>query len=393
MNILFYVSCTPDPKNGGIERVSHILASQFIKQGHHCICVYYYRNETNNGHTSKVYDETYFLPYSDKHLVSKLRHIIEKHHIDLVMNQLAYIPIINNAFYKLRENMTFTLITVHHNNPVPNKYQFEVHQIRSLKDKIKNIIYKFSPNLLSIYHNIKLKTRLKKDITNSDAYVCLSESYIKAIKERFALTSSKLKFIHNPLTYNTFFDINTYHQKEKIVLFVGRYEEHQKRVSRMLKIWKRVEEYGYNGWTFILIGHGPSENMYKTMIDSLKIQNIKFLSKQDPLPYYLSASIFLMTSSYEGWGMTITEAMQCGCVPLAYNTYPAVYDIIDNDRNGYIVEDGNEEEYVKKLIYLMNNQDKRKDMATHAIQKCQEFSAEEVSKCWINLYNNLLTKK
>jgi glycosyltransferase involved in cell wall biosynthesis len=44
-----------------------------------------------------------------------------------------------------------------------------------------------------------------------------------------------------------------------------------------------------------------------------------------------------MTSAYEGWGLTLTEAQQMGVVPIAFDSFGAVYDIIENEYNGLII--------------------------------------------------------
>lgn len=50
------------------------------------------------------------------------------------------------------------------------------------------------------------------------------------------------------------------------------------------------------------------------------IPNIRFVGYQDPLSYQLESRILCLTSIYEGWGMVLTEAMQCGAVPIAFNS-------------------------------------------------------------------------
>ncbi len=78
------------------------------------------------------------------------------------------------------------------------------------------------------------------------------------------------------------------------------------------------------------------------------IPNIRFVGYQDPLPYQLESSISCMTSLYEGWGMVLTEAMQCGAVPIAFNSFASVTDVIDHGRNGILVKPFSIKQYEKK---------------------------------------------
>ena len=64
------------------------------------------------------------------------------------------------------------------------------------------------------------------------------------------------------------------------------------------------------------------------MAKSMNLQNVIWEKRQDPRPFYKSASLFLLTSIVEGWALTLTESMQTGVVPLAFDSYPAVRSII-----------------------------------------------------------------
>jgi glycosyltransferase involved in cell wall biosynthesis len=157
-------------------------------------------------------------------------------------------------------------------------------------------------------------------------------------------------------------------------------------VSRALKIWKAVEPYGYNDWKFVLVGHGNDMNYYKTLIEKNKIKNVELLGKHDPLSFYKRASIFLMTSAYEGWGMTIVEAMQNGCVPIVYDTFDAAKDIIRSNESGYVIKDGNSSEYCEKLRNLMCDDQRRKSMAQNAVSDMKRYTLDNIVKQWTELF-------
>lgn len=56
----------------------------------------------------------------------------------------------------------------------------------------------------------------------------------------------------------------------------------------------------------------------------------------------------MMTSIWEGLPMTLIEAMHYGCVPIAFDSFAALYDLIDNGNNGFIIPNNDIDCFVKK---------------------------------------------
>ena len=80
--------------------------------------------------------------------------------------------------------------------------------------------------------------------------------------------------------------------------------------------------------------------------------------------------------------MVLTEAMQCGTVPIAFNSFASVSDIIEDGRNGILVKPFSIRHYVKELRRLMDNPDLLNRMAANAKQDIEKYSVEKVVDCW-----------
>ena len=98
----------------------------------------------------------------------------------------------------------------------------------------------------------------------------------------------------------------------------------------------------------------------------------------------------MMTSSYEGWGITLTEAQQMGVVPIAFHSYASLPEIIDDGRNGLIIPDKDEDAYVEKLLWLMDHRIEREAMAVEAIRSSRRFTREAVGDRWMALFGELV---
>ena len=94
-----------------------------------------------------------------------------------------------------------------------------------------------------------------------------------------------------------------------------------------------------------------------------------------------------MTSVFEGWGLVLTEAMSRGCVPIAFHSFKSVTDIIDDKENGFLIPPFNQELFIEKLKYLMDNIIEREIIATKAIQKSKNFTIDNIGKEWEKLFS------
>ncbi len=98
----------------------------------------------------------------------------------------------------------------------------------------------------------------------------------------------------------------------------------------------------------------------------------------------------MLTSDFEGFGLVIVEAMQFGVVPVVYGSYLAVYDIIEDGKNGIITPmPYNIDNTVGSLRKLMDDSNLRQQMATNAIVKAKKFSVDNVVNEWYEKINQL----
>ena len=140
------------------------------------------------------------------------------------------------------------------------------------------------------------------------------------------------------------------------------------------------------------VGDGEDLQYYKEYVANQGMMNVQFEGQQDPFPYYQKASVFMMTSAFEGWPMTLMEGMQNGCVPIVFDSFKAVYDIIENGKDGIIVPDGKVDVYVDRLAHLMQNTEQREKMAHAGLESCQRFYQERITEIWLNLFEKLVAK-
>lgn len=227
----------------------------------------------------------------------------------------------------------------------------------------------------------------KKLYDEVDAYVTLCEGYSELIREKLHLKDAhKLFAISN--SEKPVRDLVL--DKQRVVLFVGRLSYADKRVDRLLDVWHLLKGQTA-GWRLIIVGEGAEKKNLEAQARRLELDNVEFAGfSNHPKCYYDMASILCMTSSFEGWGLVLTEAQANGVVPIAFGCSDGVKSILSpSGVNGVVVEPFDLEAYARELLSLMNDDARRKQMQRQVIEKSKSYSPEVVGKEWIALLNQL----
>jgi glycosyltransferase involved in cell wall biosynthesis len=110
---------------------------------------------------------------------------------------------------------------------------------------------------------------------------------------------------------------------------------------------------------------------------------------QSPEEYYSDSSIFCLTSNFEGFPMVLPEAMAFGVVPFAFDSFPAVHDIIEDGKTGVLVKPFSIKEYADKLAQLMDDGKERARMSENCMKYVTRFSLDNIVNQWVTLINSL----
>lgn len=223
----------------------------------------------------------------------------------------------------------------------------------------------------------------------ADALILLSKYEIPEIKKLTDIELSRCKVINNPLSWEKVESEDILEQKKKQVLIVSRLYNPEKRLDRALRIWQMLENRGFTDWQLIIVGAGVHEEYLKALSNELCLKHVEFTGRQDPILYYRNASIFMMTSAVEGWGLTLTESMQTGVVPIAFDSYPALHDIITHRYDGCIIPDNDLDAYAACMEELMRNREERERIARNGLKSCRRFEINNIVEQWVKLIESL----
>lgn len=396
MNCLFVNWLEPVANSGGIETVTGTLCKEFLEQySVKSYCLW----QLGAPADAKRYPFAQSVSLKDLSkkgmLTNEISVLLDKWNIDVVIVQ-AYnemVPIMRKAIDF--SDRKIALVYALHSMP---GWEFNIskwNNVKKMPEKqgISGIIKLIGYPFFRIYSKAVIKRRYRRIHVLSDKIVLLSEKFIPEYKNKFSIADdSKIIAIPNPVNFvKEECEACNFDKKSKIVLIVSRLVENIKRLSLALDAWEQIEkDMMFNDWQLIIVGDGPDESMYSDYIKQHNLKRVSMAGRQDPTQYYKRAPIFLMTSEYEGFGMTLVEAQSFGCVPIAYNSFASLTDIIQNGKDGYVVENSNCQEYLDSLKKLMINDNCRKEMSINAMNNVQRFDVNQVGKKWISFFKNIV---
>lgn len=392
MNICILNLRENNPYIGGVERITYTLAQQWEKRGHQVILLSQYKSSIQKQYTSAC--EEFFLPNPEVVLsdinIKFISNIIKKYRVAIVLNQASVFPDLCKLAKRIKIDFDVKVITVIHYSPL-----FELAGIENnfflYRKSVKSLFVSFLLYIrYYLYHKKFLKKeesrKLREIASYSDRIVCLSDSFIPTFKLLIGKKySSKLYAIPNAINL---IPENCLLHKKKQVLFVGRLEFGLKRVDRLIKIWKKVETQ-FKDWNLCIVGDGNAKSQLEKMVLDYGLTNVRFEGFKNPNQYYKDSSILCLTSSSEGFGMVLIEALLQQCVPIAYHSFSSIDDIICNGVNGIYIKPFDENEYVHKLELLMKNKTFREGLAKQHMMTLYKFDLNSILDKWDILFKEL----
>jgi glycosyltransferase involved in cell wall biosynthesis len=376
------------PNVGGVESVSTLLANRLAARGHSVSIVSFEQpmpqlaaKELNPA--VKLYSLKF--PVKLRSNLQEFSDILRQEHTDIIINQWALPWYVNRFINRARRGTNCRLVSVLHNKPDGNTRI----QGADMAIKARN---GFLPLLRLKKWAATTATRLSLRYVyrHSDWFTVLSDSFVPIFKQFIHDNDgSRLSALGNPLCIAQTSSIRPIAERNGFI-YVGRVEENQKRVSRLVDIWQLLLA-ANPARHLTIVGDGPDLDSLKKQFAQRRLTNVEFVGYADPAPYYDRASILLMVSQYEGFGLVIIEAMSRGVVPVVLNSFTACADVIPNDSIGLKIPTPFEATaFADAINRLEADPSKLQAMSTDAIEWSKQFSPDAITDRWLELFNRLL---
>lgn len=234
------------------------------------------------------------------------------------------------------------------------------------------------------------KERTLRDYALNDAYTVLCGSYRSEVIEALGLDPERAHIYAIENAERVVEDVC--YEKEKIVLFCGRFENWSKRIDRLLRVWAQVEPL-LPDWRLVLVGDGRDGNMLRTLAAELKLDRVSFEGMhRDVTGYYRKASIVCLTSETEGWPLALTEGQAHGCIGVAFGATSGIREILDEEC-GFVVSPYDEAEFAAALVKVAAmDKDELKRIRMNGVRKRSGFAPEVIANKWKTLFDTLVSQ-
>jgi len=204
-------------------------------------------------------------------------------------------------------------------------------------------------------------------LPRSSAVRTVSQRLKKQLVERFRVKEEKITVV--PIyteAQSSKLKVQSSEAKDKFIfLTVGRLvpiKNIAMQIEAMAEVVKKYPESEL--W---IVGDGPEEEKLKVKSEKLKVEeNVKFLGRQENLTdFYNRADAFILTSDYEGWGLSVIEAAGFG-LPIIMTDVGCAGEVIKSEESGIIIPVGNKRSLIGAMSRLMSDKDLREKLGQNA---------------------------
>ncbi|WP_069994894.1 glycosyltransferase [Staphylococcus caeli] len=253
-------------------------------------------------------------------------------------------------------------------------------------DRIRKIFMTHSIHIRPNTNIIRVGNRaVLNNLNNIDALVLLTEKQKEDIIEQFG---NRDNYYVIPHSINVI-DKLPFKERNKVVIISRLHKE--KRIDHSIKAFKAVVNKIPNAKLYIY-GDGEEKNNLQKLINEFNLKNnVKLMGYTDKAnEIFKTADCSLLTSQYEGFALSIQESISSGTPVIAYDIKYGPSDMIENEINGYLVQNENINSLSKSIIEYLEKTEKEKiEFSNSAINKAKYFSHSRFANAWVELFNDV----
>lgn len=164
-------------------------------------------------------------------------------------------------------------------------------------------------------------------------------------------------------------------------------------VSCILKAFHNIQK-EWIGARLIVVGGGPEREYLQATTENLGLRNVEFYGQIEPsrMPeIYGEADIYLNSPNIDNMPSSLLEAFSSG-LPVVTTNAGGIPYIVENEKNGLLVEINDHEGMANAAIRLLRDKDLARRVVNSAREEVERYSWENVRKQWLDVYHELANR-
>lgn len=197
--------------------------------------------------------------------------------------------------------------------------------------------------------------------------------------------SNHVVVIPNPVTLYPD-SIDDIPKEEGRIICVGRLND-QKRIDRLVEAFSKIAD-KYTKWHVDVFGEGDKKLALQKQIKDCNLQDRFILHEPTNTIYdeYKRSQFLVLSSAYEGRPLVLIEAMACGIPCVSFDCPSGPAEIIDNGVTGLLAADGDVDDLVAKMEWMMTHDEERIEMGKKAYEAAAEYEPSRIMNKWEIVY-------
>jgi len=229
--------------------------------------------------------------------------------------------------------------------------------------------------------NILEKYSLKK----MTCVISISNSVEKKIKEIYKIDEKKSFVIYNGINIENKLEINE--KKNSSILIVGNNLQ-RKGIITLFKAFVKIEK-KYPDLKILAIGQDINKKYLEDLTKDMRVgKKVEFVDTK-PNKYILEkmkeASLYVMPSLREGFGITFLEAMACG-TPVIGGNVGGTKELIKDGENGFLVNPEDYKDLADKISVLLDDDSIGNKFIENGLRTVKNFSVERMVEETLEIY-------
>jgi glycosyltransferase involved in cell wall biosynthesis len=179
----------------------------------------------------------------------------------------------------------------------------------------------------------------------------------------------------------------------KTVLAAGRLA-FQKGYDRLIRAWSLVSP-EHPDWQLVIHGNGPAQERLERLIAENGLEDTVTLAgpASDLGAEMSKASIFALSSRWEGLPLVLIEAMSVGMAVVSFNCPTGPADVVEDHVNGLLIRPKTIANFAAGLKEMIESEELRRSCAAAAVETARQYSMELVGPQWESVLQEAWEKR